>query len=56
MRNWSQLEVFIEDLMDKENIAGVAIAISKNGEVIYKNGFGYNSRGRGTESQCCNDH
>ena len=41
MRNWSQLEVFIEDLMDKENIAGVAIAISKNGEVIYKNGFGY---------------
>jgi len=41
MKNWSQLEDFISGLMDKENIAGVAIAISKDGEVIYENGFGY---------------
>jgi CubicO group peptidase (beta-lactamase class C family) len=41
MKNWSQLEGFISNLMDKENIAGVAIAISKDGEVIYENGFGY---------------
>ncbi|MFP4457650.1 MAG: serine hydrolase domain-containing protein [Clostridia bacterium] len=41
MKNWSKLEDFIEELMEKENIAGVAVAISKKGETIYENGFGY---------------
>lgn len=41
MKNWNELEDFIEELMEEKNIAGVALAISKDGETIYENGFGY---------------
>ncbi len=41
MKNWNELEEFIDELMEKENIAGVSVAISKDGETIYENGFGY---------------
>ncbi|MYL43799.1 serine hydrolase domain-containing protein [Virgibacillus salexigens] len=42
MKNdWSKFESYIRRLMTENNVAGAAVAVSKNGKVIYKNGFGY---------------
>jgi len=37
---WEQFEKFIEEVMEKEQIPGVAVALSKNGQPIYERGFG----------------
>jgi CubicO group peptidase (beta-lactamase class C family) len=37
---WNELEDFIMKKMDKENIAGVSVGISLEGETIYQKGFG----------------
>jgi CubicO group peptidase (beta-lactamase class C family) len=39
--NWSHFERYVKDLKKEENIAGVAVAVAKDGEVIYENGYGY---------------
>ncbi len=41
MKKWEELSEFVKKVMKEENIAGVAIAISKDNEVIYEEGFGY---------------
>lgn len=40
MIKWEQFEKYVTDLMEKEQIPGVAIALSQNGQVIYERGFG----------------
>ncbi|MCZ2257735.1 serine hydrolase domain-containing protein [Sporosarcina sp. G11-34] len=40
MDKWKQFEHYVEELMAKQQIPGVAIALSKNGETIYAKGFG----------------
>ena len=37
---WEPFEKFIEEVMEKEQIPGVAVALSKNGKTIYERGFG----------------
>jgi len=37
---WGRFEKYVTDLMEKEKMPGVAIAISQNGQVIYERGFG----------------
>lgn len=37
---WEPFEKFIEEVMEKEQIPGVAVALSKNGQTIYERGFG----------------
>ena len=37
---WGAFEKFVEELMEKEQIPGVAVALSKNGQLIYERGFG----------------
>ncbi len=39
--NWLNFEKYVQDKMDAENIAGISVAVSKNGKTIYKKGFGY---------------
>lgn len=39
--NWQYFEEYILEKMEQENIAGIAVAVSKNGETIYQKGFGY---------------
>lgn len=46
MKQWSQLEEQVERFMEEEQVPGLAIAISQNGEVIYKHGFGYGELAR----------
>ncbi|MBD8068714.1 serine hydrolase domain-containing protein [Bacillus sp. PS06] len=41
MLKWSVFEEYVQALMKEEHIAGVAVAVSKDGELIYENGFGY---------------
>lgn len=38
---WSSLESFIQNKMEEEHIAGVAVGITKNGKTIFQKGFGY---------------
>ncbi|MYL57358.1 serine hydrolase [Virgibacillus halodenitrificans] len=38
---WSTFESYVNHLLSENHVAGAAVAISKNGKVIYKNGFGY---------------
>lgn len=38
--DWSLFEDYVKTLMEKEHIAGVAVAVSQNGQIIYKAGFG----------------
>ncbi|WP_342514966.1 serine hydrolase domain-containing protein [Sporosarcina sp. FSL K6-1522] len=40
MIQWEPFEKFVEALMEKEQIPGVAVALSKNGQTIYERGFG----------------
>jgi CubicO group peptidase (beta-lactamase class C family) len=40
MSRWEKFEEFVEKIMDSEKIPGVAVALSQNGETIYKKGFG----------------
>lgn len=40
MSQWEAFERFIEEVMEKEQIPGVAVALSKNGQTIYERGFG----------------
>lgn len=40
MRDWGILEKAILERMEREHIPGVAVAISKNHEVVYAKGFG----------------
>ena len=37
---WIQLEQYIRDIMQAENIAGAAVAVSQHGQVIYAKGLG----------------
>ncbi|WP_442598708.1 serine hydrolase domain-containing protein [Neobacillus sp. D3-1R] len=39
--DWMKLEEFILNKMEEENIAGVSVGISSNGETIFQKGFGY---------------
>lgn len=38
---WSDFEAYVKQVMEEEHIPGAAIAVSRNGEVIYQKGFGY---------------
>ncbi len=38
---WSKFADYTEQLMYEENIAGVAVAVSIDGEIIYSEGFGF---------------
>ncbi|MDQ0255141.1 CubicO group peptidase (beta-lactamase class C family) [Evansella vedderi] len=40
-KKWEAFDTFVKNKMDQQNIAGVAVAVSHNGEIIYKKGFGY---------------
>ncbi len=37
---WTEFEDYTEQLMHEEHIAGAAVAVSRDGEIIYANGFG----------------
>jgi CubicO group peptidase (beta-lactamase class C family) len=39
--DWATFEKYVCDLMEKEHIPGLAVAVSLNGTVIYQKGFGY---------------
>ncbi|WP_438314630.1 serine hydrolase domain-containing protein [Sporosarcina sp. FA9] len=43
MSRWNEFEKFVEELMKKEQIPGVAVAVSENGKTIYESGFGKRS-------------
>ncbi|MCD8509040.1 MAG: beta-lactamase family protein [Bacillus sp. (in: Bacteria)] len=38
---WREFENFVEKKMEEEKIPGVAVAVSRQGELIYEKGFGY---------------
>lgn len=38
--NWREFETYINHVMDKHHIAGAAVAVSENGQIIYSKGFG----------------
>jgi CubicO group peptidase (beta-lactamase class C family) len=38
---WLEFERSANELMQREHIAGAAVAVMRDGEIIYKNGFGY---------------
>lgn len=38
---WGEFEDYVNQLMQDKHVAGTAVAVSKNGKIIYKNGFGY---------------
>jgi hypothetical protein len=38
--HFQQFEDFVNDVISTNNIPGAAIAISKDGQIIYKQGFG----------------
>ena len=40
MTQWEEFEAFVEEIMETEQIPGVAVALSQNGKTIYKKGFG----------------
>ncbi len=40
MRNWRQFEKYVATIMENEQIPGVAVSVSEDGEVIYERGFG----------------
>ena len=40
MTKWSEFENFVEEIMENEQIPGVAVALSQNGQTIYERGFG----------------
>ena len=40
MIKWDRFENYVTELMKQEQIPGVAIAVSQNGQVIYERGFG----------------
>src|SRR5699024_1398870 len=39
--NWMNFEKELKKRMEKEHIPGVAIAVSKDNEIIYQKGFGF---------------
>jgi CubicO group peptidase (beta-lactamase class C family) len=39
--DWSALESFIQNKMEEEHIAGVAVGVTKAGKTIFQKGFGY---------------
>ncbi|WP_407271984.1 serine hydrolase domain-containing protein [Radiobacillus sp. PE A8.2] len=39
--DWKQFEDYISNKMKKDHIAGLAVAISQHGELLYQKGFGY---------------
>ncbi len=42
--DWQKFENFIVDLMERENIVGAAVAVSKGDELIYQKGFGFRDK------------
>lgn len=42
--NEAAFEAFVESFMEKEQVPGLAVAISRGGEVIYQKGFGVRDR------------
>lgn len=42
--NEAAFEAFVESFMEKEQVPGLAVAISRRGEVIYQKGFGVRDR------------
>ena len=43
INKWGQFEYYVSELMEREQIPGVAVAISQNGKMIYERGFGVRS-------------
>lgn len=41
VENWPEFEAYVTKRMDEEQIPGIAIAVAKNGTVVYERGFGY---------------
>lgn len=39
--NWQQYVSYVEELMQREHIAGAAVAVAQHGQVIFEQGFGY---------------
>ncbi|MGI6344342.1 MAG: serine hydrolase [Bacillota bacterium] len=39
--NWNQYADFVREVMEREHIAGAAVAVSRWGEVVFEQGFGY---------------
>src|SRR5690606_30258396 len=39
-KDWSGLEAYVKTIMEREQIPGLAMAISQHGETIYEQGFG----------------
>jgi len=37
---WVEFEAYVRELMQKTHIVGAAVAVSREGEVLYQNGFG----------------
>ncbi|WP_350343499.1 serine hydrolase domain-containing protein [Proteinivorax tanatarense] len=42
--DWKSFEKYVKEIMEEENIAGVAIGVSKHGKTIYKKGFGVSNK------------
>lgn len=40
MSRWEEFEAYVKEIMELEQIPGVAVALSENGKTIYKKGFG----------------
>ncbi len=40
-RDWHQFETYLSNQMRENHIPGCAVAVSQNGKVLYKRGFGY---------------
>ena len=39
--NWQEYVSFVEEVMAREHIAGVAVAVAERGQVVFEQGFGY---------------
>ena len=40
-QTWTDYAKFVEDVMEREHIAGAAIAVAQHGSVLFQKGFGY---------------
>lgn len=45
--NWQEFETYTNNLMEKHHIAGAAVAVSQNGQIIYSKGFGVRDQSTG---------
>lgn len=40
-RTWTEYAQFVEQVREREHIAGVAVAVAQHGSVVFQSGFGY---------------